>query len=279
MITRACISINNKCNLNCLYCHFHEKSDVIKEENMDILKILINIINYIDKYKIEEFKLGFVGNGEPLLNFKDLTRYITILSIYIEKGIIKPYTITNGLLLDEDKMNFMINNKVNIWISLDGPKWIQDKYRCNSFDKTMEKIQLYNSLFSEYPSLNATVGKETIENAEEVITFFERFKSRITFSRMIGNYGISLNEFHEFLEKAKEKLNVRTGGYDCTMYGGLCAVGLDNIFYANGKIYRCGNCIDLPPICDSDTSLDKIEMEVDEFDRHFCYKEIKGENK
>ena len=42
-----------------------------------------------------------------------------------------------------------------------------------------------------------------------------------------------------------ERLNVRTGGYDCTMYGGMCGAGMDNIFYANGKIFICGNCIDL----------------------------------
>ena len=29
MVTRACISINNRCNLNCTYCHFHEKKDCI----------------------------------------------------------------------------------------------------------------------------------------------------------------------------------------------------------------------------------------------------------
>lgn len=40
MVTRACISINNRCNLNCTYCHFHEKKDYIQEDNMDVITIL-----------------------------------------------------------------------------------------------------------------------------------------------------------------------------------------------------------------------------------------------
>lgn len=60
---------------------------------------------------------------------------------------------------------------------------------------------------------------------------------------MIGKQGISLPDFNAFLNKAMERLNVRTGGYDCTMYGGMCGAGMDNIFYANGKIFICGNCI------------------------------------
>jgi uncharacterized protein len=36
MITRACISINNRCNLNCAYCHFHttEKAEYLTEAEM-----------------------------------------------------------------------------------------------------------------------------------------------------------------------------------------------------------------------------------------------------
>lgn len=40
MITRVCISINNRCNLNCKYCHFHEKKDSIKADEMDVVEIL-----------------------------------------------------------------------------------------------------------------------------------------------------------------------------------------------------------------------------------------------
>ena len=83
MVTRACISINNRCNLNCSYCHFQEKKDFIQEDNMDVITILDNIILHIEKNNINLFKLGFVGNGEPLLDYEKLNQYIVHIGSYL----------------------------------------------------------------------------------------------------------------------------------------------------------------------------------------------------
>lgn len=274
MVTRACISINNRCNLNCLYCHFHEKIEYIQQEEMDVLRVLDNITHHIEQNEIECFKLGFVGNGETLLDYANLKAYILHISDYLNNGKIAAYTITNGLLVDREKLEFFKEHKVNVGFSLDGIERIHNKYRCNSWAKVMEKIELYHDVFGVYPSLNCTIGKESIECRDEIIDFFIPFNTRITFSRMIGKYGISLNDFRDFLSEAMKHLNVRTGGYDCTMYGGMCGAGMDNIFYANGKIYICGNCIDLPFSLPAETPLEDARFAVDEFDRRCCFKEV-----
>ena len=49
MVDRICISINNRCNLACKYCHFHEKKSSIDVQNMDVFKILDNVIDSIEK--------------------------------------------------------------------------------------------------------------------------------------------------------------------------------------------------------------------------------------
>lgn len=59
MINRICISINNRCNLRCLYCHFHEKGEMAAAD-MDVFRILDNV----KAYAKDTFKIGFVGNGE-----------------------------------------------------------------------------------------------------------------------------------------------------------------------------------------------------------------------
>lgn len=274
IITRACISINNRCNLSCKYCHFHEKKDYIHESEQDVLTILDNIIKYIEKNNIELFKLGFVGNGEPLLDYVKLQEYILYLDSYLKEGRIAVYTITNGLLIDREKLEFFKEHKVNVGFSIDGIPDIHNMYRCGTHDRVMDKINIYKEIYGKYPSMNCTVGKEILSNSEDTIAFFEQFGNRITFSRMIGEYGISLSEFNEFLQKAKERLNVRAGGYDCTMYGGMCGAGIDNIFYANGKIYICGNCIDLPFSLSAETPLDEIRFDVGGFDRQCCFKEV-----
>lgn len=278
MIDRACISINNRCNLSCTYCHFHtpEKVEHLADAEMNVYSILDNIKRHVDKYDIEVFKLGFVGNGEPLLDYESLHGYIEYISNYLSAGRIAAYTITNGTLINEEMLGFFKKHKVNIGFSIDGIPEIHNKLRCNTHSEVMRAIELYRSVNGYYPSMNCTVGKDTLEKAEDTIAFFEPFKSRITFSRMIGMGGISLDEFHSFLDIAKNRLNVRIGKYDCTMYGGKCGAGINNIFYANGNVYICGNCVDLPPIAKADTPIDRINPDISEFDRNFCFKELQG---
>lgn len=275
MIDRACISINNRCNLNCSYCHFHtpDKAEHLAEKPMNVFVILNSIMSYIAKYNIEVFKLGFVGNGEPLLNFEELSKYIKYINNYLADGRIAAYTITNGTLVDKKKLEFFKAHKVNVGFSLDGIPVIHNKYRCNSHTAVMAAIEMYRELNSAYPSMNCTVSRDVLEHAEETVNFFEKFGSRITFSRMIGKGGISLDEFRRFIDAVKSRLNIRTGGFDCTMYGGKCGAGINNIFYANGKIFICGNCVDLPISCDSDTPIDEINFNIGVFDRNNCYKE------
>lgn len=266
MVDRICISINNRCNLACKYCHFHEKG-ILEDAPMDIYKILDNVMAYAE----HDFKIGFVGNGEPLLDIEDLKGYLS----YIDSNpLIHVYTITNGTVnLQKEDWLFLEEHKVNVGFSLDGYKELHNMYRCDSFDKVIKNVEIYKDITGHYPTFNATVGRESIENADKVISFFTKYGTRITFSRMIGKYGISLDAYREFMSKAEKILNVRHGGLDCTMYGGKCGAGINNFFYANGKAYLCGNCIDLPAIGDSSMSFAEIENCQLGFDRNRCYKE------
>lgn len=275
MIDRACISINNICNLNCSYCHFHTpaKAEYLAERPMEVFAILDNIMSHIEKYDIKVFKLGFVGNGEPLLSFDELNEYIKYIDSFLSNGRIAAYTITNGTLINREMLEFFKAHKVNVGFSLDGIPKIHNKYRSGSHTVVMEAVELFRDVNSFYPSMNCTVSRDVLEYAEETVEFFEKYGSRITFSRMIGEGGISLTEFHKFIDAAKSRLNIRIGGYDCTMYGGKCGAGINNIFYANGKIFLCGNCVDLPLSYDSHTPIDNINFDIGAFDRNNCYKE------
>ena len=155
MITRACISINNRCNLNCTYCHFHtpKKADCLSEAEMNVYTILDNIKQHIDKYDIEVFKLGFVGNGEPLLDYVSLKGYIEYINDYLLSGRIVAYTITNGTLVNEEMLGFFKGHKVNVGFSIDGISEIHNRLRCNTHSEVMKAIKLYHSVNGSYPSM------------------------------------------------------------------------------------------------------------------------------
>lgn len=266
MINRICISINNRCNLACRYCHFHEKGEM-EAADMDVFEILDNV----KRYAGESFKIGFVGNGECFLDWPLLKAYIT----YIEDcPNISAYTITNGTInLEDEDWMFLEEHNVNVGFSVDGYEALHNMNRCGSFDKVVCNVRHYKHVTGHYPTFNATVGRESLENAEKVIDFFKQYGTRVTFSRMIGKYGISLQEYRAFLEKAEKVIPVRRGGKDCTMYGGQCGAGINNYFFANGKVYFCGNCIDLMPVGTSGMPLEELEKNTLEFDRNYCYKE------
>ena len=267
MINRICISINNRCNLACRYCHFREKGK-IESSDMNVFEILDNV----KAYATQKFKIGFVGNGEGFLDWELLKSYIK----YIEDNpFISAYTITNGTIrLPDDDIRFLEDHHINVGFSIDGNKELHDYYRCNSFDRALENVEHYKRITGHYPTFNATVGKESLDNADKIIGFFSVFGTRVTFSRMIGKYGITLEQYRDFLSYAERFIPVRRGGKDCTMYGGQCGAGINNYFFANGKVYYCGNCIDLPPLGPSNMSFWDLEKINLQFDRNCCYKEM-----
>lgn len=266
MIDRICISLNNRCNLACKYCHFRKKGKIVSSP-MDIFGIL----DHVKDYAKSTFKIGFVGNGEPFLDWPLLKSCIAYLE---DAPLIKAYTITNGTVrLPDSEIQFLEDHAVNVGFSIDGHKELHNLYRCGSFERAMSAVEQYKRVTGHYPTFNATVGKESLKAADQVIDFFVPFGTRVTFSRMIGQYGISLEEYREFLAQAERIIPVRRGGNDCTMYGGQCGAGINNFFFANGKVYYCGNCVDLPPLGESSISFFDLEKNSLNFDRSHCYKE------
>lgn len=280
MIDRICISISNQCNMGCRYCHFREKGTVCGAEAKtpagdDLCSMdLIPILDHVKEYGSPQhgFKIGFVGNGEPFLEFPRLRAALEYLE---DSPWVSCYTITNGtiVLADEDIRN-LDRRGVNVGFSLDGPKDIHDALRCGSWQTVMENMEHWRNITGHWPTFNATVGREVLADADRVIGFFEPFRTRVTFSRMVGKYGISLEEYRKFLAKAEKHLQVRRGGSDCTMYGGTCGAGINNFFFADGFVYLCGNWMDMPPIGKSDIPFTDLEALSFSFDRHFCWKEM-----
>lgn len=241
---------------------------------MDVVGILRNVKDYIAQNQIPLFKIGFVGNGEPLLDFEALKLYIQEISAELESGLIQAYTITNGTKVTRDIVEFLAQHKVNLCFSLDGPKFIHDALRSKSFDRTMQGIELYYQVNGHHPPINATVGADVLEHAQEVIEFFTAFDSRITFSRMTGKQAISFEQYRSFIEQARQCLNIRAGDLDCSMYGGRCAAGLNNFFFANNNVYICGNCVDMPALAPALTPLAEIQTKNHNFDRRGCYHDL-----
>ena len=251
MIDRACISLSNKCNLHCRYCHFQDKQhDFTSFETPELIQIVDSIHNYCMANGISTFKLGIVGSGEPMIE-KD--KMLALLDHIVSRKYseFKLYTITNGVLLSREDIKTFCSFKdtIDLCFSLDGYEELHN-YGRSKHTELMKRIAWYREIFGASPSINATVNRLTYINKERAINFFKEngFKS-VTFSRLVGYFEPDLyitdEQYYEFMEYARVSgLNSRQFSkekkYDCTMYGRLCGVGRTNIFIAPEGVYPCG---------------------------------------
>jgi len=153
VIKALCLHIAHTCNLNCSYCFasqgkYHGDRAVMSfEVGKRALDFLIE--NSGSRRNLE---VDFFG-GEPLMNFdvvKQLVAYAR--SIEKEKGKNFRFTLTtNGLLIDDDVIEFANKEMSNVVLSLDGRKEIHDRFRVDyagngSWERIVPKFQkLVNS--------------------------------------------------------------------------------------------------------------------------------------
>ncbi|MBQ3096098.1 MAG: thioether cross-link-forming SCIFF peptide maturase [Clostridia bacterium] len=148
VVKALCLHIAHTCNLNCAYCFasqgkYHGDRAVMSfEVGKRALDFLIE--NSGSRRNLE---VDFFG-GEPLMNFdvvKELVAYAR--SVEKEKGKNFRFTLTtNGLLIDDDVIEFANRECANVVLSLDGRREIHDRYRVDyagngSFDRIVPKFQ------------------------------------------------------------------------------------------------------------------------------------------
>jgi len=258
MIDRACISLGEKCNLKCAYCHFHNEdngklSGLPQEFSAnELIRIVDEIYDYSLENNIEVFKIGIVGSGEPLLQYRKIKELIQYIKTKGYKKL-QFYTITNGTILSEEILNFFYENKdlIKLCFSVDGYEELHNVGR-EQFKKVYKGVEKFEAKFKEKPAINCTVHQETLRNQIKLFEFLteENFKD-VTFSRLFDSHDESLVvsdlEYKDLLAYFKgSDFEVRQldenkkKKYDCTMYGSLCGVGRTNIFITKRGIYPCG---------------------------------------
>ena len=150
VVKALCLHVAHTCNLNCSYCFasqgkYHgERAIMSFEVGKQALDFLM--ANSGTRTNLE---VDFFG-GEPLMNFqvvKDLVAYAR--SIEKEKGKNFRFTLTtNGVLVDDDVIEWANKECSNVVLSLDGRKEVHDRFRVDyagngSWEKIVPKFQKF----------------------------------------------------------------------------------------------------------------------------------------
>ncbi len=150
IIKALCLHVAHTCNLNCSYCFasqgkYHGDRAVMSfEVGKRALDFLVE--NSGSRRNLE---VDFFG-GEPLMNF-DVVKQLVAYARSIEKDAKKNFRFTlttNGVLVDDDVIEFSNKEMSNVVLSLDGRKEVHDRFRVDyagngSWEKIVPKFQKF----------------------------------------------------------------------------------------------------------------------------------------
>jgi uncharacterized protein len=260
------LQVTESCNLNCRYCFEGEKGREYMRQDM-----IPAVISFIGAYMGNAFivdkrvNINFNG-GEPLLNFD----FIKAIVRELKKIDIFSYSIsTNFTVVNDEIMLFLVNNKFQIQISLDGSAPSHNHNRTfydgsGSFDTAYNNILKYKSQLQACDTaISMVVTPETVKDMCHNINFiYESGLTKITPSMCldynwpddaIREYETQVEQCAELYKKSYDtgnvlRLSLFDGLIETTIQGlskpdcGACKDVVSVI--PNGDLFPCGVFMD-----------------------------------
>lgn len=247
VVKALCLHVAHDCNLKCKYCfaeegEYHGKRSLMSAE---VGKAALDFIvkNSGSRHNLE---VDFFG-GEPLMNFevvKELVHYGRSLEEKYNKKF--RFTITtNGMLLDDDKLEFINEHMHNLVLSLDGRKEVHDNMRPRaggqgSYDIIVPKFQkAANSRNQKDYYLRGTFTRNNLDFYNDIIHIADLGFKEISMEPVVASedmpYALreeDLPQIYEEYEKlAKELYERRKRGegfnffhFNIDLSGGPCVM-------------------------------------------------------
>lgn len=157
VIKAMCLNMTHDCNLRCEYC-FASQGTYKGEKAFLSFETGKKAFDYLVKNSgnRKNLEVDFFG-GEPLMNF-DAIKKLVDYGRSLEKEYNKHFRFTvttNGVLLDEEKMDYINENMDNVVLSIDGRKETNDRMR-----KTINKKGSYDLIVDNYKKFISKRGSK-----------------------------------------------------------------------------------------------------------------------
>lgn len=177
VVKALCLHIAHDCNLGCRYC-FAEEGEYHGRRALMSLEVGKQALDFLvaNSGSRRNLEVDFFG-GEPTMNFevvKELVRYGRSLEEPNNKNFRFTLT-TNGVLLDDDIMEFANREMANVVLSIDGRKEVNDYMRPTrngkgSYDLIVPKFQKLAQLRNQTNYyVRGTFTHHNLDFAEDVI--------------------------------------------------------------------------------------------------------------
>ena len=177
VVKALCLHIAHDCNLGCRYC-FAEEGEYHGRRALMSLEVGKQALDFLvaNSGNRRNLEVDFFG-GEPTMNFdvvKELVRYGRSLEEPHNKNFRFTLT-TNGVLLNDDIMEFANQEMANVVLSIDGRKEVNDYMRPTrngkgSYDLIVPKFQKFAELRNQTNYyVRGTFTHHNLDFSEDVI--------------------------------------------------------------------------------------------------------------
>ena len=148
VVKALCLHVAHTCNLNCEYC-FASQGKYHGDRALMSFEVGKQALDFLMDHSgtRRNLEVDFFG-GEPLMNWDVVKRLVEYArSVEKERGKNFRFTLTtNGMLIDDDVIDFANREMSNVVLSLDGRKEINDRTRVDyagngSYDRIVPKFQ------------------------------------------------------------------------------------------------------------------------------------------
>lgn len=228
VVKALCLHVTHDCNLACKYC-FAEEGEYHGERGLMSLEVGKKALDFIieNSGKRTNLEVDFFG-GEPLMNWevvKELVKYGRMREKEAGKNFRFTLT-TNGMLLNDEVMEFLNKEMSNVVISLDGRKEVNDRMRPRrggqgSYDVIVPKFQkLAESRNQTDYYIRGTFTRHNLDFSEDVKHFADLGFKQISIEPVVApkeaDYAIREEDVNKILDEydnlAKEFIKRRKEG-------------------------------------------------------------------
>jgi uncharacterized protein len=166
------------CNLNCRYCFYLEKEALYKnkkQHRMSFETLDEYIRQYCESQPTPELTFAWQGGEPSLMGVDFFEKAVELQRKYAGGRPVHNAFQTNGILLDNDWCKFLKKENFLVGLSLDGPRFIHDRFRVNrggqpSFNQVMKTLKRFKCHGVEFNTLTC-VTKQSAPHAKEIYEF------------------------------------------------------------------------------------------------------------
>ena len=287
--------LTKQCNQQCVYCQASTELEHLTQMSRETAAKAVDIaLQTTAQYVTFEFQ-----GGEPLMNF-DTLRFIVEYAEEQNQSAGKKLefsVVTNLMLLDEEKLDFLTEHRVSICTSLDGDEILHNKnrpyFQQNTFQILQRKIRMIQDKGTSVSAIQTTT-RDSLSRYQEMVDQYLAFGlNQITIRPLTqlgyaaknwAKIGYTVDEFLNFYRRSLDYI-IERNQQGTFILEGHARMFLSKIFcrdagnymelrspcggaigqlayYYNGKVYSCDEARMLAEMGDDSFCLGNVEQDT-----------------